>query len=219
MWAHFPVVNGAGTNLTDVTREKRKLLLYGNASFGPDRHGGNNGSLLLNGEDAYGIIPDGRFFGYKNFSISFYVYPEATSGLFIGKQNYETAFGATFNVGFDEVFNGDQLRFAITNNQEGICAAEAAGSTTVSTPGEVYLNKWVHVTVVNEGTTMRLYLDGKLAETNNHGKTISLCGNSEFVIGSWWQGDPKFFQGRFDDIRIYSRPLPPEEIEFIAKNG
>ena len=81
------------------------------------------------------------------------------------------------------------------------------------------LNKWVHLALVydNVAGTEKLYINGTL---NN---SISFSGAPAAVLtnlraGSW-NGSSRFINARFDDIRIYTAPLPASEIFNIYNDG
>lgn len=214
LWAHYPIIGSA----FDSSGNNHAMQLNGNAKFATDRWGNADGSISFEELNSYAIIPDGKLFNAQKLTVSFFVYVKNANGLFFGKQNYSNALGATFNVGFDDVIDGNQMRFAVTQNQSSICTAEADGSTKILQDGDAYLNEWRHVTIVNDESKMSLYINGKLVEEKNHGHALlTFCDSAEFVLGSWWQNDPKYFNGKIDNIRIYTRTLSAKEIAYLAK--
>ncbi len=215
LWAHFAIVNNS---LSDSSGKNRTLNLMGTAKLAEDRWGKAAGSISFDGSGSYAIIPEGKNFNAANFTIAFYAYISKTEGLIFGKQEYATANGATFNFGFDPVYDGDKLRFAITNNQNTICNAEANGSTKLLQNGSSSLNRWLHIAIIHESGTMKLYLNGELIESKNHGLgNLNFCNNAEWVLGSWWKNQPNYFNGNLDNIRIYTRALQEKEIKYLWK--
>ena len=215
LWAHFAIVNGS---LYDSSGKNRTLNLMGSAKFIEDRWGKDGGSLNFDGSAAYAIIPEGKNFSSASFTIAFYAYINKTEGLIFGKQEYSTANGASFNIGFDPVYDGDMMRFAITNNQSTICNSEANGSTKVLQNGNASLNRWLHIAIVHESGSMKLFINGELIESKNHGLgNLNFCNNAEFVLGSWWKNQPNYFKGNLDNIRIYTRALKENEIKYLWK--
>lgn len=215
LWAHFAIVN---RSVYDSSGKNRTLNLMGSATFIEDRWGKDGGSLNFDGSAGYAIIPEGKNFSSANFTIAFYAYISKTEGLIFGKQEYSTANGASFNIGFDPVYDGDMMRFAITNNQSTICNSEANGSTKVLQNGNASLNRWLHIAIVHESGSMKLFINGELIESKNHGLgSLNFCNNAEFVLGSWWKNQPNYFKGSLDNIRIYTRALKENEIKYLWK--
>ena len=70
---------------------------------------------------------------------------------------------------------------------------------------------WVHLTGVYDGTSWNLYRNGLLL-----GSSIDPTGAVEvaagWAVGTTADGDDRFFTGDIDDIRIWNRPLGPQEI-------
>ncbi len=86
---------------------------------------------------------------------------------------------------------------------------------------------WHHVVCTFDGTTMRLYIDGKLADTNvSKHKTINKGKN--FFIGCV-VGDPnatdpaytqtKYFPGLIDEVSVYNRALADSEVSEHFRSG
>ncbi|MDD5704652.1 MAG: LamG domain-containing protein [Kiritimatiellae bacterium] len=87
--------------------------------------------------------------------------------------------------------------FAFNSSGEGF-----VGTTLLS------LNTWYHVAFVRSGTTVSIYLNGKL---ENSGTMSATAGSSDFVFGF----RPDFgwtFKGALDEIAVYNRVLSADEI-------
>jgi hypothetical protein len=83
-------------------------------------------------------------------------------------------------------------------------------------------NQWHSLTVVTEIAQTRLYLDGLLKKTHEHGsKTpfkvdgLWLGGEQDSVNGGWDVNQQ--FEGLMDEIRIYNRALTDSEIQSLYK--
>jgi len=71
---------------------------------------------------------------------------------------------------------------------------------------------WVHLAVVDEGTSVTLYYNGYIAGTG----TVSETTFNQFAVGVN-RGASNWFEGMVDDVRIYSRVLSHAEILYLAK--
>jgi hypothetical protein len=213
LWAYFPI-NGS---TFDSSGNGRHLNLNSGAALSYDRWGNMDAAINFDGISSYASIPEGEEFNSQNFSVSFYVLTKDYKGLMFGKQDYASANGATFNVGFDEVFDGEKLRFSVTQNQSAICNAEASGSFKATQKGVLSFYEWYHVTITHENKKMKLFINGTAVDSITQTvDELNFCNNGEFILGSWWSGDKKAFNGKMDNIRIYTRALSGKEVKFLS---
>lgn len=71
---------------------------------------------------------------------------------------------------------------------------------------EIPINEWLHVTYVNDGESMLLYIDGELVGKN----TERLIPLPYTTIGA--NGNSGYFQGMIDYVALYNRVLSADEI-------
>jgi len=123
---------------------------------------------------------------------------------------------------FLEVSSANKLRFAFK-------ADEAGGYTTqwdLSSDSTISTNQWIHVAIVQDGSTPVLYIDGEeIAQTF----TVSTDTTKWFNYKTWslaatgrlaWQGGTtKYFSGSIDEVAIYNRALTADDIEQHYKMG
>ncbi len=78
-------------------------------------------------------------------------------------------------------------------------------------------NQWVHVAAVSNGTNASIYLNGVLDGTGGS-PPILYVSHLPLYLGMWFAEeaytDPytTLFNGTLDEVRIYNRALPPDEI-------
>ncbi|TSC89922.1 MAG: hypothetical protein G01um10143_412 [Parcubacteria group bacterium Gr01-1014_3] len=93
-------------------------------------------------------------------------------------------------------------------NSPGSCSATIEGNNWTPATGI-----WYQVGVTRVGTTYTFYLDGKF-----NGSTVDTCGimnaGAPLLIG-WAEGGAKVFDGRIDEVKIYTRALSESEMERI----
>ena len=72
---------------------------------------------------------------------------------------------------------------------------------------------WQKIDIVIDGVTMKLYIDGLLvSENDNTGITTSNFGTGVIsYLGKSFYDDP-YFNGSFDNVKVYNRALSEEEI-------
>ncbi|MEJ5340259.1 MAG: LamG-like jellyroll fold domain-containing protein [Thermogutta sp.] len=75
---------------------------------------------------------------------------------------------------------------------------------------------WVHLAATFDGSTMRLYMQGR--EIGVLERRAPITFNSRYlVLGNYEKGHSAHFTGAIDEVRIYSRCLSPEEIAAHAR--
>ncbi len=80
--------------------------------------------------------------------------------------------------------------------------------------------KWSHIAAVGSGSALKIYINGIEtavggSSTVNYGTNASVFKIGEGVLAP--SGD--FFEGRVDDVGVYSRALCPEEILDLYLGG
>ncbi len=191
---------------SDVTE-----YLNGNAKVSYSEEKESN-VLVLDGESSYFEFPEGVFDRQDAMTLSFDVKNTNT--------NAEAAY-MTFSLGTGDKYyyfyktNSSTMRSAInvtspvTNN--AYTYEEKAISNTL---GDL-TNTWMHIDLVMDGYSMKVYKDGVLvAENNDITTTVShlgLEGLSAYLGKSMYSADP-YFVGEFDNVELYYRALTPGEI-------
>lgn len=105
------------------------------------------------------------------------------------------------------------LRFGdvnIKNNQLQL----AGGGFPVTSKTEFELNKWYHIAVVYDGSTIKLYVNGELdGQTDAPRGPINLCGtgNNTFYIG--YSAGGRQFNGAVSEVRVWKKALNQIEIQ------
>ncbi len=119
-------------------------------------------------------------------------------------------FGNIVVRGFTMQPNGE-VYLRITNGQYQIGSWDGTDHLAASPvpPGDI--GTWVHLAGVYDGAAWHLYRNGLLLSS-----TVDAVGAVEvaagWAIGTTSDGDDRFFTGDIDDIRIWNRPLGPQEI-------
>ncbi|MEI7720298.1 MAG: LamG-like jellyroll fold domain-containing protein [bacterium] len=145
--------------------------------------------------------------GLTTFTISLWVNTTdvGNSGAFYQKPTFvgiETAGGGT----------GD---FGITTSAGllGMWGGLTASDSAVTTTSNISDGTWHHIAAVNNGTTVKLYLDG--APTSATIPSGSPLTNQFFAIGACSTqggGIQYFHQGSIDEVRIYSSALTAQDV-------
>lgn len=94
----------------------------------------------------------------------------------------------------------------------GVIASNADGSVTKEATGVLpNANEWSHFAITRDKTTIKLYQDGKLVRTIPLTGKFAKLGTAPMAqVGKLFE---QYFAGRVDDVRIYRRVLPDDEVE------
>lgn len=77
---------------------------------------------------------------------------------------------------------------------------------------------WHHCAATADGSTMRVYLDGREVGSLDRPGRIALDPTAPAFIGSSG-GVNEHFQGRLDDLRVYAQALTPEQVSALHEAG
>ena len=99
-------------------------------------------------------------------------------------------------------------------------------TTLIADQGELQIGEWQHATATWDGATMRLYRNAvEVASGDKGGSAVATDASIKAAIASQPKGayatDPlhanKFFDGRMDEIRIYSYALSQAQLEELIQ--
>ncbi len=79
-------------------------------------------------------------------------------------------------------------------------------------------DEWHHVAAVYDGEDLWLYVDGEEDAWNWLGAGV-METEGELTIGgpAWDPGDPSYFAGVLDEVRLYDRPLGEKEVDDLSE--
>ncbi|MCH6229954.1 family 43 glycosylhydrolase [Microbacterium sp. CFH 31415] len=158
-------------------------------------------ALKLDGStNGFAAFPTGFFDGRSTMTVSMDVKSEKTSGNF-----FTFAFGADTSKYYFLRLRGGDVRSAITQTS---WQNESAVTGTVSS------GQWHRIDVVFDGAKMTVYSDGvKLGENATLGATVADLGeNLVGYLGKSLYSADGYFQGWFDNVRVYNRALSAGEV-------
>ena len=151
-------------------------------------------ALYFKGSKSYATIPWEKVFSYSNYlELAFWFYPQSENGTLISK--YEEA---TNKRSFNLALEKGKLSFTITGNGQG------GGWTKLEIAKKISLNKWYHIKAVYDSGTIKIYIDNKLAGTNNKAPYKILCPPAPIQVGRyyWGNGSKNYFKGYIDELSI-----------------
>lgn len=88
------------------------------------------------------------------------------------------------------------------------------------TAGSVSRTNWTHVAGVYTGSRIRIFINGNQAGETSSGALADRT-DKDVYIGMWGPpgGPSRYYSGYMDDVRIYNRPLTPQELQALARGA
>ena len=171
------------------------------------------GFVSLDGVNQYVMSPNLRPFfktvnasAQKSFTMSLWVYPTASNGVIVSEQESQTLNSGFFTSNIELV--NSIIKYKVWNGTEILSSAIA-------------LNRWYHIAMVYNGTSLKAYLNGLLLGTQAYDRTLPPAGQfyglgaqSTTNMGSGVYG--KFNLAQF---KLYNLPLSDVDIlqEYLAR--
>src|SRR5699024_8722210 len=188
----------------DITGNGNDLTLAGGATVEPssDKPEGSM-ALSTGGQTQHAAFPVGMFDGMDEFTLTMNVKNRSTTGNFftfaLGQDNQDYLYLRTR---FEELYAG------ITTD-----SWQHESGLTVPLSSSIE-DEWHHVALVVAPGELSLYLDGRpVGTTTAVDATISELGTDlKAYLGRSFYEPDAYFDGAFDDIRIWDTALPPEEL-------
>ena len=182
------------------------------AQLTTDRFGNPNSAYYFDGINDRIVVSDNGGLATPSFSVVYYFLTESAAYQnVIGKINYNDGNGGSYNSGIHPT--GTRPYFA-TIGFNGDCFSWVTSTLVFTTfdPNPVTLNEWKCVVNTFDNGVEKMYIDGVLvSQRSTPFTTATFCPNTNFVMGSWWEGDPYRFKGKLDDVRYYNRALTAAE--------
>ncbi|ODU24775.1 MAG: hypothetical protein ABS95_01525 [Verrucomicrobia bacterium SCN 57-15] len=157
--------------------------------------------LAFDGGEKYVSFPHQRAFDGNAFTFSIWARPsELTDSRWVANNWVSPDGFALFK------FTGDHLVFEMGQYSESI---EVWGYFTA-------VNKWHHIVVTRNGSTLAVYRDGILLASGTKVSRTLLTGN--FFISSPSTGGVSPWKGGLDNAALYDRALSPSEVRALFAN-
>lgn len=187
------------------------MSVAGSASVSTSQSKFGGASLSTNGGAGYIFAPGANasfVFGSGDFTIECWIYPSAL-GL-VGIMG--VAGSSAANVPFDLFMNGSSLNGRVS---DGAAFSSVGGGTIVTAA-------WQHVAMSKQATTLRLFLNGSLVNTNNSAPATiaNNAGSNQFRVGGIVAGN---LNGFIDEVRItkgiarYTASFTPPDAPFLPQ--
>lgn len=170
-----------------------QALQYESTDFG--------NALNFNGTNNYALGKAYVRDSIIDFTIEFWIQNTGTDGA------NDRIYGSYFNNALQLGKSGTELKLLATN---------LLGPSTWQTVCTLPLNTWVHIAVIRNGTSLRVFKNAALAQTYTLTSSITVLP-SLFRLGSNVDGNGENGNFTIDELRIWKFAVPTTPINFIQK--
>lgn len=205
--AHFHFDEPNGDQVRDGIQLERRGAVRGTLSREPGKLGH---ALAFDGSTFVEAGEIGAFESSDKFSFAVWVWPSSASPSTVLSKMDE----ANLHRGYDLILEGGKVASHVVHQWPG-------KAFKVVTKEPITLNDWHHLVVTYDGSRqasgLKMYVDGKLQlldVTTNNKVDGTLKTDKPFHIGRRHASAP--FQGKIDDVRIYSLELSADDVASLA---
>lgn len=197
--AHFPL-NG---DIDDVSGRGHKLFLNQGASFKPGRSGGM--ALTCDGKNQFAATATPVLDTSKPFTIAAWIKSQGNSA---GNASMLSQDGNAVSRFFVQQ-RADNHHLSLLLLDEDKKDAKSA-RTDAQEP--MVGNIWYHVAAVFTGDKVKLYVNGRLRDSQGH--TARWNASGPLILGAAFYNATRcdFFKGQIADVRAYGVPLSDSEV-------
>jgi hypothetical protein len=198
---HYSLDEERGDRVSDSSGNGRDAQLEGEGVWLP-REGKVGGALLLDGRRVWVRGPEELALGTGDFTLAVWIWKAAPGASIILAQANGFDSPHEWSWGWEWPTKAGNIAF------------RSNGRFWTTAPGSISPRQWQHIAFVRRGNQGFSYVDGEpsggphdLSELGDltNGKPLRV-GRREH------EPNPAFFNGRLDDLRIYSRALDQDEI-------
>lgn len=201
--AYWALDEGSGTAASDSANN-----YDGTLTSGPTWAAGQvGGAVTFDGTNDYINIPyNAALYLIGDLTLSAWI--NATTTASMRRIVNMPADGTSGTEGYSLMLNAGTAQFWMSG---GACDG---WDSSVSTP-YTFTGSWHHIAGTVSGTTMKIYIDGALANTRTCPRSASPYVTGNLQIGRFSSGWGQYFSGSIDEVRIYNRALSAGEIASI----
>ncbi|MDP4222303.1 MAG: LamG-like jellyroll fold domain-containing protein [Bacteroidota bacterium] len=188
--------------IVDAGSDKSSIL-KGDAITSPGPAQAEAGAYIFDGNDDFMTLKGNN---YSSFTISLRIRPARIKAMDIASMSEYP--GSSKN---------DRNMF-MTSDGRITARIYDGNSRMVTSSSSVSAAAWSTVTMTDNGSTLKLYINGVLDKTISTGTAITNYSTPEFILGQAIQTGT-YFEGQINDVRLYNRVLTDDEISQINGKG
>lgn len=197
-------------NAADSSPNGNHATIVNNATLVSDRFGNTNNAYEFNGYSSYIEVPDNPSLHARKITMSVWIYRTSTKyGGIINKANRTNAYNEVYGI------NTRESSLKLNSN----CLPGVGWEKTLYNKS-LDQNRWLHIVTTWDGDTIRNYINDTLDSKRAVKGLVDSCVGGNLIFGYHWDGFPNDgFQGKIDNISIYTRALSPCEIHRLYRQN
>jgi hypothetical protein len=193
--AHWKFDDGIGGTAIDSVGTNNGTLI-GNPAWTAGRI---DGALSFDGDGDYVSVNPIAALAGANFTVQAWIRVDESAG----------AWNAVLT---QHDLSNDGCYFYIANDKPTFYIIRNPGFAQVLSSESVIANKWYHIAATNDGSDLKLYVDGQLKQSAS---SAGLTGTSYDAYIGCEIISPLYYNGLIDDLRIYNRAISESEFQDI----
>ncbi len=195
--AYYPFETGFGSTVYDSFGNNGGTINGAKWSS----QGYYDNTLDFDGSDNVEVPHNSNLNITDEITLDAWIYPDTFSGEDFIVNKYDWSNSTGYSLGLDS----GQLLFKMGDGS----SLHTLRSNSMST------GEWHHVIGTYDGSTMKVYVDGQEEGANSVSFTIDPSTNP-LVIGEASDSSGYYFDGKIDEVRVFSKALTPEQVSMIA---
>ncbi|MHC4314875.1 MAG: lamin tail domain-containing protein, partial [Planctomycetota bacterium] len=197
LFAHWKFDDGSGNTATDSAGSNNGALI-GNPTW---TTGKIDGALSFDGSVEYVVAAPVAPLAGDTFSAQAWIRIDASAGAFNPFLIQNTNIGS---YGF---------YFYISNDTPDVYIFTSSGNANANSSETLNADQWYHVATTNDGSNLKLYVDGQLKDTDS---SAGLTGVSQNAYIGCEPISSIYYMGLIDDVRIHDRAMSENEFKDIT---
>lgn len=140
----------------------------------------------------------------------------------LGSYAFSPGIGATISIWYKSTHTPESAQMVFGGQGALFCYSYIGGRVRCDTNGsssgandfggDTHDGNWHHLVLSTNGTNVRVYLNGELGTQWSEAMDTA---SRNYVIGAYNSSGSYTFEGKLDDVRIYTRPLTTKEVETL----
>jgi hypothetical protein len=186
----------------------------GSGTTAVDSAGNNNGTLNGDPNWSAGLINGALSFdGVDDYVVCSSIAPLIGNTVTVQTWIRTSEFAGIWNPVFTQNAGGNGYYFYDSSDRPAFYIVAGAAFVQVISPDVINPNQWYHVAGTNDGSNLKLYIDGQFKDSDD--STGFLGADSNAYIG-FEPSSSLYYKGMIDDVRIYDRAVSESEFQDMA---
>lgn len=185
-----------------------------NSDLTTDRFGNENSAYSFNGTDSYIQVNNNALLQPSSVvTVSAWIFSNYSQGSYNGIVN-NIWDNFSDESGYGLCYDDAYYRVAFISKTNGVSSWWGSGCNY--TPEN---QKWIHLTGTYDGSNAKIYADGVLINSIPASGALNYSFSNDMWIGRYYDSNEEhYFNGKIDDIRIYSRALSENEVQALYES-